>query len=242
MRLVSLITENPDYWCALQTLSWSLSHNGKVKGLDWVVIWDGKPKAGYEDVMRAYGFNPITMNVNDFDVNIPDFKGSLDFVKPTKNKLLFWLLDPKDLYCSLDIDMVCRKDARELLTFKHFSAERRPDAPGFCAGLMVFRPNKDVFEYVVNDIIPRKDWRLPDQDVLNVYYTEEHPEEVTFLPWKWNTSKREIRQRHWQQLLDNAIFLHYHGAHKPWIRDEDGYADSHAIWHEAYESAREAVE
>ena len=143
-------------------------------------------------------------------------------------------LYPKELYCCFDIDMVCIKDAREMLKFEHFSAMQRPGAPGFCSGLMVFRPDKKVFESIVNNIIPQREkWRLIDQSVLNAYYTDEHPEEVIVLPWKWNTSKREIRQRHWKQLLDEAIFLHYHGPHKPWIEDADGYAEAHAVWHEA---------
>ena len=241
MKLVSIISEKPDYWCALQTLAWSLSHNGKVTGLDWILIWDGNPRPGYEDAMRAYGFNPITMNVKDFDADFSKFGKTNKHLVSAKYKLLFWLLDPKDLYIGIDIDMVCRKDARELLTFKHFSVECRPGAPGFCSGLMVFRPDKDAFYHMVNDIAPRVSCRLADQAVLNAYYIQEHPEEVNLLPWKWNTSKREVRQPNWKQLLDEAIFLHMTGAHKPWLVREMGYEDAFRIWHEAYAKAQEAL-
>ena len=233
MKLVSVMT--PNFMPGLQTLAYSLSRYGKVTGLDWHVIWDGEPVPGYEKVLSACGFNAITHEVSDFD-DIPDVEGTKNHLQVTRNKLLAWLLPPDDLYTQIDVDMICKRDAREMLDFKHFSAERRPGAPGFCSGLWTFKPSEDIFYTLVNDILPQG-WGLADQSILNEYFTKQNPEQVITLDWKWNTSKREIRQPNWLDLFQDAIFLHYHGRYKPWLANERGYELSHSLWHMLYREA-----
>lgn len=227
MKLVSLIT--PEFLPGLRALAYSLAAYGKLNGLEWIFIWDGEPYHLYEYLVAP--FKPVTMRVEDFE-KVPDFQGTKPHITKAKNKLLFWLLDD-GLYTGIDLDMICKNDARELLSFNHLSAERRPGSPGFCSGLMTFRPDKNVYSSLIKEITPYME--LADQDVLNAYYTEKHPEEVTFLDWKWNTSWREeYRQPNGKELVDDAIFLHYTGALKPWLYRDPRYPLSFSWWHRMY--------
>jgi len=235
MKLVSLITKR--FIRGASVLAYSLAEKGKVTGLDWIFIWPEEPLPGYEQFIEAFGFNAITMQSSDFAAQVPEFPNAKKHVTATKDKLLPYLLPDDDVYLSIDLDMVCKRDARHMLKFRHFTAMRRPGVEDFCAGLMAFRPSKKIYYAIVKDIIPAGDWELPDQETLNEYYRR-HPEDVKILDWKWNTSQREeLRQLHWPQLFEEAIFIHYHGPYKPWILYEQGYEDSHALWHETQAEA-----
>ena len=233
LKLVSVMTRN--FTPGLVALAHSLSKYGKVNELDWHIIWEDEPVENYEKVLSTFKFNAVTHRVSDFD-DIPPVIGTKNHLQVTRNKLLAWLLPPDDLYTQIDVDMICKRDAREMLNFKHFSAERRPGAPGFCSGLWTFKPSEDVFHTLITEILP-KGWDLADQSILNEYFTEEHPD-IKYLDWKWNTSKREtVRQSNWLDLFQDAIFIHYHGKHKPWLANEPGYELTHSLWHMIYREA-----
>ena len=233
MKFVTVVTTTPDYWTPFRVLVWSMGERGQLKGLDWHVLWVQDPPKDAAEIIEKCGFNPIFHSIHDFPAP-PDFPYAKAHLGPSRYKLLSWLLEPDDTYCYIDADMVCLRDAREFLDVKPFAAMRRPGVTGFCGGLMFFKPDEKVFNYIKEDITPRRKWELSDQDVLNEYYTKEHPEMMTRLPWRFNTSKREEkRQSHWSTLLSEAIVLHYHGRHKPWLRREMGYSESHQAWHTA---------
>ena len=238
MRLTTFLTK--DYFPGLQTLAYSLCRYGNVTGLEWHVIWAGDVYKGYEEILGRYGFKVVTYKVEDFEFEVPDVPGAKNVLKIVKNKMLMWLLPPDDTYIYIDVDIICKKDAREMLEFTHFTAMKRPPVKNFCTGFIVFQPNKKIFKHLIEEILPSGRWRLLDQDILNLYFMDKHPENVKLLPWKWNTSKKETRQSNWNQLFSEAIFIHYHGVYKPWFgSDPDGYKDSHNLWHRLYNEAQE---
>jgi len=237
MKLVSLV--NPEYWIALETLAWSLSRNGKIEGLEWIVIWDGPAVDGWYEWMRFCGFYPRYLSVDDFSISVPEFpvpKGS--HVQPARNKLLVWLLPPDDIYVLLDVDMVCKQNARELLTLKPTCAHKRPGVNDFCSGMLVIEPSSDAFNEMINDIIPNQEsWKFADQEIINIYYNRHGWKRI---PWKWNLSHyEERRQFHWHKLFKEAIFVHYHGSKKPWHGLTIGQEQSFLLWHTCHTKALE---
>lgn len=226
MKLVSLFS--PDYAVALKTLAYSLSEYGKVTGLDWVLICSDAPRY-IKELVKPFGFNPVIRMISDFP-KMPEFPNAKEHVRLTNNKLLFWLLEP-GLYTSLDLDMYCKKDAREMLDFEHFSAERRPGADGFCAGLQTLQASERTYSEILQCY--NEGFRLPDQDIVNAYF--ENRPELKILPWKWNTSrKEEYRQPNGKQLIKDAIFIHFHGPVKPWLFYSPRSPDSYDGWYQMY--------
>ena len=233
MKLTSFVTR--DYFPAFASLAYTLSIIGKVTGLEWHVVWGDEPAQDYELIFERLGFTPVTYRMEDFNAEVPDIEGTAEYLMFTKNKLLLHLLPEAD-YIYLDVDMVCKKDAREMLTFKPFSAMSRPGIDDFCGGFMVFRPSREAYDVIVNEIIPsKKNWRLSDQDVLNEYYRV-RLDCVNNVPWKWNTGWKEARrQPDWDDLFSDAIFIHYHGRIKPW--DYPPYlGDGHRLWWELHQN------
>ena len=63
MKLVSTLT--PEFWPGLQTLAWSLREKGKLSGMEWIVIWDGKPPANAKRILEDNGFSMTFLQSRD---------------------------------------------------------------------------------------------------------------------------------------------------------------------------------
>jgi glycogenin glucosyltransferase len=94
----------------------------------------------------------------------------------------------------------------------------------FNSGVMVIRPNKSIFEDMMNKKDTMFTYDGSDQGFLNSYF-----EDWQKLDIKYNAGKRIYSEtpEHWAQIDHHVI--HFVGD-KPWLGGEKGYEELEAIW------------
>jgi hypothetical protein len=208
IQLVSFLT--PENWPGLAKLAHSLSARGNVRGLDWIVLTEEPAPDHWCDWLRHCGFNPVDLLLSQV--------GGLPEVLPTTvphfrfcfNRLRVFALPPGEYIC-LDVDLLCMRDATELLTKPSLSAVLGGASgwndPGVNTGLLRFDASQELFEWAIDAMDPSVHMSLADQDVINRVVVA-HPGLLHPLEPQWNTSAARP--------APDPIFLHFAGPRKPW--------------------------
>jgi hypothetical protein len=219
IQLVSFL--KPENWPGLKKLAHSLSTRGNVRGLDWIVLTEKPAPRSWDDRMWQRDFNMINLRLSQV--------GGLPEVLPTTvphfrfcfNRLRVFALPPGKYIC-LDVDLLCMRDATELLTKPSLSAVTGGPSgwndPGVNTGLLRFNASQELFEWVMDACEAGVHMPIADQDVINRVLIA-HPGLLHPLEPQWNTSAARP--------APDPIFLHFAGARKPWHPGAPASA-----WHE----------
>ena len=224
MKLVSTLM--PHNWPGLRVLAHSLAHNGNITGLDWVVLTEDRAPDEWRDWLDCCGFrmdNLLLSEVGELPKNTPPTKGCWRFCY---NKLRIFSL-PAGEYLYLDVDMLCKKDATEILTTPSISAvmgrQGGWSSAGINTGLIRFDPGQEIVDACAEEMKAAvAEWQsiMADQGILRRVFRK-HPEMIACkLGREWNTKAIPS-----PDLLEEAIFIHFAGEVKPWAGGKSIWAD-----------------
>ena len=165
---------------------------------------------------------------------IGDNKSRLNDFTYTYTKLHIFSYEEHDRIIFLDSDLIVIKSLDHLFqeVTSNFAAcactpywEDR-----FNSGVMVIRPDKEIFE----DMMAKKDTLFTydgsDQGFLNTYFKDWQKLDI-----KYNAGKRIFSETpdHWAAIDHHVI--HFVGA-KPWLGGESGYEELERLWFKYYHS------
>jgi hypothetical protein len=222
MQLVSYLT--PSFWPGLKVLAHSLAHRGNIKGLDWIVMTDERAPDEWRDWFGYCGFNMIDLlfsQVGELPKKFPRTRSWLEF---NWNKLRCFLL-PEGEYVFLDADLLCMRDATELLIMPSISAAW--DKPGgghkdcINAGLIRFDASPELFDRCAKAIALSVEAKvgvgLAEQTILNYVLCRNHGLLQRVLKDEWNMPAFLATRRPELWRPEKARFIHYTGQTKPWM-------------------------
>jgi len=229
MKLISSLT--PDFIPGLEVLAHSLSHRGNMGGVEWIIVTeDGELPGSVLKKLWVWGFIPTVLKMNEIGKDKwfegwPDTKARL---YQNYNRLRFLLLPPGE-YTWLDVDLLCMRDARELVSLPSISAAfdqpQLPDDPRynrkFNIGMMRLDASEDMFDLCVEWVKHHPEHSyvsLAEQSILN-FVVQEHPEMMNWLDINWNMATNMLMKDIDKWKPDEAIFLHFMGDVKPWEGD-----------------------
>ena len=141
----------------------------------------------------------------------------------TLDKLYVFSLTDYDKVIFMDSDMMVVRNIDHLFDTPHMSAVvadvfNEPDLRQLNSGMMVFKPNMQDFEGMVNLWTSGK-IKLPnagDQDVIRAWFKdwENHPE--LRLPQGYNVFYSDCRNLVKPEQVDPVYVIHFIGPRKPW--------------------------
>jgi hypothetical protein len=226
------------YWIGMKVFAHSLSHNGKVDGLDWIILTEnGSLPDGGEQWIRDCGFHPVVLPATSIgkDRWPSRFPETPSRFKDNWHKLRILLL-PQDEYMMLDVDMLCMGDARGIADMRHISASH--DAPhkekpkGHNMGVVRINSDPGLFDECVEVMGITRECPLAEQTILNKVFGR-HKGLVETLDYRWNMYAKLAFWVPEMWKPEEAIFVHYIGLHsyKPWVCQLESTRWSGAIEH-----------
>ncbi len=237
-------TSEWSYASGITTLAYSLKEKGNLPSMVWNIIWDGDPEPGVRDDIERFGFKVVEWSVSGFDIYGPMRSEKPHLARGDVWKKLAFLLMPEGKrYAFIDVDIVCLKDAREMLYMPHLSAAPAffPDGrlKGINTHFWVGEPSQELHDEIVAMIPEQEVWPLLDQSLMSLY-AQRNPDVINPLDIRWKSCKRQelkLSKPDWEKHKEDAILFHYPGLYKPWfdgtweVVRERPYPESHAIWH-----------
>lgn len=253
LRLVTTLTR--DYVPGLAALLQSLRENA---GIDWglsVITYDAIDPATQENLGRLCSGEIRWIDVRDLG-SVPQPPNQTPRMRPNFQKLLIWRLPKprRGTLVYLDADMLCLSSLEGMESFPSLSVVRKqssigrpPDADTaylpsgrypWNAGMMVFRPSKDIFEGLCAQarsyVAPI---RFGDQVIHNDYFNRERQGDVHYIDPQWNMST--WMKRKWPAIYSRrpVKLLHFAHAPKPWrhIPQHVWQVDFWKLWRGFYE-------
>jgi hypothetical protein len=219
MKLVSLLT--PSYWPGLKALAHSLGGRGNVRRLDWIVATEKPAPPEWGDWLHGCGFRMVNVLLSELEplpAPLPRTEPQFEF---NWNKLRLFGL-PAGEYIFLDADMLCMKDASEMLAMPSISAVGRTPggawiSNGINAGFIRFDASRWLLDecLCVLRMNAGQMMSMAEQAVINIVLAV-HPELWHNLPSRWNMPTKALPAR-----LEEAVFLHFIGMVKPWNQEDD---------------------
>jgi lipopolysaccharide biosynthesis glycosyltransferase len=212
--------------------------------MEWIIATnDGNLDGEILSKLWRFGFIPTVMNIFEIGKDKwvdcwPDTQAH-HFVN--YQRLRFFLLPPGE-YIWMDADLLCMRDARQLISWPSISA--CPDQPALPKntninmGLFRVDASEDLFDACVTYAKNHSEFvALADQSIVN-RVLEQHPGILTRQNYRWNMSvKSKFRERKLGDLWkpDEAIFIHFMGKVHPWEGDEHWMLEKlNDIWREYY--------
>lgn len=165
---------------------------------------------------------------------------------PNFDKILMWRLPYEETACYVDSDVLCLNSLRGIHRLRSLSVaimqssiEKGPDGDDayrpsgmypWNAGVMVFRPDPEIFEGIQRHARSYSGpVRYGDQVIQNDYFAEHRREMVRYVDLSWNMSTWISAK--YTALFDPELvrFLHFAHEAKPW-RDEPTYPWMRPFW------------
>lgn len=208
MNLVTLC--NQEYLIGLETLLYSISKYPNPFEKVYILT----------DDLKFDGFLdwPVEcINVNDFQpYEYPIVSTRLQW---NWHKLKAWLL-PDGEYTFLDADMLCKDSTLGVHGMPDFSAVLDQGHENhFNLGFFVFRPSPLKYAQLHETIELLRDtgseFKLAEQTVLN-YTLLTHNWKRYEISENWNMMNKNFYRRPDRWKPEEAVFIHYVGARKPW--------------------------
>ncbi len=226
VALASVVSRS--YLPGLQALARSIQRNGHLDDdMTWVFLTYGKD-LDVANIVRPYGFRPEIVPIETLkSIPPPGHMYQLRFFT-SWYKLYLLGLDDYDLLASIDLDMVCLGDMRDIYQFEHLSAppdmgkqgDRAKMIGDFAAittAFAIFKPDVawlwELEDRAISRLPEEGFWRLAEMSVLNDWLADGHQDIVHYLPESWATHERRARS------VSGIKLLHMPGATKWW---EDG--------------------
>ena len=192
--------------------------------MTWVLLTYGDV-GDVARVVRGYGFKPDVVPVEQLpSIGPPGRVYQLRFFVSWYKLYLLGLTD-YDLLASIDLDMVCLGDMRDIYTMEHLSAppdmgkdgdriKMISDFATITTAFAVFKPDRawvrELEERAVEHLPAEGYWRLAEMSVLNDWLAAGHRDVVHYLPEQWATHAMRVRQ------VKDIKLLHLPGAPKWW--------------------------
>ena len=192
-----------------------------------------------ENINKLSGMGIVCMPVEKIDsvkAGLGDNKLRLDDFTYTYTKLHIFSYAEYDKIIFLDSDLIVIKSIDHLFDEVMSDFAACACTPYwediFNSGVMVVRPDKNIFHDLMakKDILPTYDGS--DQGFLNSYFKDWHKLDI-----KYNAGKRiysEQREK-WDQIDKHVI--HFVGC-KPWLGGEKGYEELEKLWFEIYKKTK----
>lgn len=167
--------------------------------------------------------------------------GGVDAVKPSwlasdMTKLRLWGLTQFDSIVYIDADCLVMRNVEELFG-RDTAFAAAPDVfppDKFNAGVLLLRPNQDVFQSMVEALAKLPSYDGGDTGFLNAFYPDWYTESaVSRLPFGFNAQRTlywftKDRPGYWQSIQPLSI-IHYSSSPKPW-QQTDKKGELEMLW------------
>lgn len=224
-KLMSLLT--PDYVPGLLVTAHSLAYRGKVSGLDWGLMTESGELPDEAEKIREYGFNPIPMKMEAVAADVWPTE-----LPPTKypridicyNRLRWLTMEPEH-HIWIDLDLLCMKDAREMLEWPsitsaseaYFEVRGVPmmAKDSIWVGLVRLDPSIELYNACLKKMKEMDLATLAEQTVIS-RTVEELGWAVNRVGPEWAMFHRNILKNYELWKPEDAFFIHYTDVPNPW--------------------------
>ena len=240
MRIVTFASES--YFPGTRALIRSIIANAKLDRFEMLILTEG---AISDEAKRSIlEIKPDAQFIAR--ESLGEFKLSEKIAIPKANfraalqKLLIFKLPDDGMRLYLDSDMICVGSLREAERWNHFTAPivfgitlpgSINDRPMFSAGIFAFEASSDLFDRLQAFALMLSTVNMPDQDILNRYFSEHDPDAVHYVGIEWEMIKRVFRHHPqiWQAVKEKRM-IHFVGR-KPWeLQQEPQYRELNKLW------------
>jgi len=149
-------------------------------------------------------------------------------------KLLAWNLVDYEKVVLIDSDMVVLRNIDHLFGHAECSAVEDPGSPGlFNSGLMVIRPDTEVFDAMLKSLPNLQSYNSGDQGFLNLFFNQTWTTNPALrLPITYNIFPRMKHYASWGLYKKDMHVLHFTAEIKPWTF----YSQYHPNWMREFDS------